>query len=55
MVVDSNLGAPVGAEEGATDSFSDIEGRIAQTWVNVGVLRVLSVYFWHCGRLDPEE
>ena len=48
MAVDSNLGAVVGAEEGAIGSNPGNEGRIAQAWVNVrGGLRVFSVYFWH--------
>ena len=48
VAVDSNLGAVVGAEEGAIDSIPGHEGRIAQAWVNVrGGLRVFSVYFWH--------
>ena len=48
VAVDSNLGAVVGAQEGATDSISGNEGRIAQAWVNVrGGVRVFSVHFWH--------
>ena len=33
--IDSNLGAVVGAEEGAIESIPENEGRIAQAWVNV--------------------
>ena len=33
--IDSNLGAAVGGEEGATESIPGNEGRIAQAWVNV--------------------
>ena len=47
MAVDSNLGAVVGAEEGAIESIPGNEGRIAQAWVNVKVLALR--------RLDPEE
>ena len=48
VAVDSNLGAVVGAKEGAIESIPGNEGRIAQAWVNVrGGLRVFSVYFWH--------
>ena len=35
MAIDSNLGAFVGAEEGAIESIPGIEGRTAQAWVNV--------------------
>ena len=35
IAVDSNLIAVVGVEEGAIDSISGNEGRIAQAWVNV--------------------
>ena len=46
VAVDINLGAVVGAEEGAVVSIPDNEGRIAQAWWNVrGGLRVFSVYF----------
>ena len=46
--VDSNLGAVVGAEEGAIESMPGKEGRIAQAWVNVrGGLRIFSACFWH--------
>ena len=39
--VDSNLGAVVGAEEGAIESIPSNEGKIAQVWVNVrGSMRV---------------
>ena len=46
VAVDSNLGAVVGAEEGATDSISGNEGRIAGAWVErqrrfAGLLSVL--------------
>ena len=45
--VDSDLGAVVGAEEGAINSIPGNEGRIVQSWVNVrGCLRVFSVLFW---------
>ena len=48
VAIDSNLGAVVGAEEGAIESNPGNEGRIAQAWVNVrGGLRIFSVYFWH--------
>ena len=48
VAIDSNLGAVVGAEEGAIGSIPGNEGRIAQSWVNVrGGLRVFAVYFWH--------
>ena len=44
VAIDSNLGAVVGAEEGAIESIPGNEGRIAQAWVNVrGGLRI----FWH--------
>ena len=44
VAVDNNLGAVVGAEEGAIDSISGKQGRIAQVWVNVrGGLRVFLV------------
>ena len=33
VAVNSNLGAVVGAEEGATDSISGNEGRISGAWV----------------------
>ena len=45
---DSNIGAVVGAVEGAIESIPGNEGRIAQAWVNVrGGWRIFSVYFWH--------
>ena len=48
MAIDNNLGAVVGAEEGAIESIQGNEGRIAQAWVNVrGGLRIFAVYFWH--------
>ena len=49
VAVDSNLGAVVGAEEGATDSISGNEGRICRSMGGTfrGGLRVFSVYFWH--------
>ena len=48
VAIDSNLGAIVGAEEGAIESIPGNEGRIAQAWVNVrGGLRIFSVYLWH--------
>ena len=56
VAVDSNLGAVVGAQEGATDSISGNEGRIAQAWLNVrGGVRVFSVYFWHSGGWTPRN
>ena len=56
VAVDSNLGAVVGAEEGAIDSIPGNEGRIAQAWVNVrGGLRVFSVYFWHSEGWTPRN
>ena len=54
VAVDSNLGAVVGAEEGAIDSIPGNEGRIA--WVNVRRgLRVFSVYFWHSEGWAPRN
>ena len=48
VAIDSNLGAVVGAEEGAIESIPGSEVIIAQAWVNVrGGLRMFSVYFWH--------
>ena len=45
--IGSNLGAVVGAEEGAIESVPGKEGRITQAWVNVrGGLRIFAVYFW---------
>ena len=35
VAIDINLGAVVGAEEGAIASISGDEGRIAQAWVKV--------------------
>ena len=35
VAIDSNVGAVVGAEEGAIESIPGNEGRIAQAWVNV--------------------
>ena len=57
VAVDSSLGAVVGAEEGATESIPGNEGRIAQTWVNVGGggSRVFSVYFWHSEGWTPRN
>ena len=56
VAVDSNLGAVVGAEEGAIKSIPGSEGRIAQAWVNVrGALRVFSVYFWHLEGWTPRN
>ena len=57
VAVDSNIGAIVGAEEGAIHSISGNEGRIAQAWVNVrGGLRFFSVFFWHsAGRKTRNE
>ena len=52
MTVDSNLGAVVGAEEGAIGSIPGNEGRIAQAWVNVrGGLRI----FWHSEGWTPRN
>ena len=46
VAVDNNLGAVVGAEEGA----------MAQAWVNVrGGLRIFSVYFWHSEGWAPRN
>ena len=48
VAIDSNLGAVVGAEEGAIESIPGNEGRIAQAGVNVrGGLRIFSVCLWH--------
>ena len=56
VAVDSNLGAIVGAEEGAIESIPGNEGRIAQAWVNVrGGLRIFSVYFWHSEGWTPRN
>ena len=56
VAVDSNLGAVVGAKEGAIDSIPGNEGRIAQVWVNVrGGLRVFSVYFWQSEGWTPRN
>ena len=47
VAIDSNLGAVVGAEEGAIESIPGNEGRIAQAWLNVrGELRIFSVCLW---------
>ena len=35
VVIDSDLGAVVGAEEGAIESIPGNEGRIVQAWVDV--------------------
>ena len=52
VAVDSSLGA----EEGAIDSISGNQGRIAEAWVNVrGGLRVFSVYFWHSEGWTPRN
>ena len=56
VAVDSNLGAVVGADEGAIDSIAGNGGRIAQAWVNVRRrLRVFSVYFWHSEGCTPRN
>ena len=56
MAVNSNLGAVVGAEEGAVVSIPGNEGGLAQAWVNVrGGLRVFSVYFWHSESWTPRN
>ena len=56
VAVDSNLGAVVGAEDGAIDSIPGNEGRIAKAWVNVrGGLRVFLVYFWHSEGWTPRN
>ena len=48
VAIDSNLGAVVGAEEGAIESILGNEGRIAQACLHVrGGLHVFTVYFWH--------
>ena len=48
VAIDSNLGAVVGAQEGAVESIPGHEGRLARAWVNVrGGLRIFAVYFWH--------
>ena len=48
VAIDNNLGASVGAEEGAIESIPGKGGGIAQAWVNVrGGLRIFAVYFWH--------
>ena len=48
VAIDSNLGAVVGAEEGAIESIPGNERRNAQARVNVrGGLRIFSVYYWH--------
>ena len=55
LEVDSNLGAVVGANEGAVASIWGTEGRVAQAWVNVkGGLRFLGVHL-AIRRLDSEE
>ena len=55
VAVDSNLGAVVGAEEGAIDSIPSNDGRIAQAWVIVrGGLRVFSVS-WHSEGRTPRN
>ena len=55
VAIDSNLGAVVGKEEGAIESFPGSEGRIAQAWVNVrGVLRIFGV-FLAFRRMDAEK
>ena len=54
--VDSNLGAVVGAEEGAFVSIPGNEGRIAQAWMNVrGGLRGFLGVLLALRRLDPKE
>ena len=46
----------MGAEEGAIDSISGNEGRVAQAWVKVrGGLRFFSVYFWHSEGWTPRH
>ena len=56
MAIDSNLGAVVGAEEGAIESIPGNEGRIAQARVNVrGGLRVFSAFFWHAEVWTPRS
>ena len=56
VAVYSNLGAVVGAEEGAIDSISGNEGRIAQAWVRVrGGFRVFSVYFSYSEGWTPRN
>ena len=56
VAIDSNLGAAVGAEEGAIESIQGNEGRIARAWVIVrGGLRIFSVYFWHSEGWTPRN
>ena len=56
LAVDSNLGAVVGAEEGAIESIPGKEGRIAQARVYVrGGLHLFSVYFWHLEGWTPRN
>ena len=56
MAIDSNLGAVVGAEEGAIESIPGYKGRIAQARVNVrGGLRIFFVYFWHSEGWTPRN
>ena len=56
VAIDSNLGAVLGAEEGALESISGNEGRFAQAWVNVrGGLRIFSVYLSHSEGWTPRK
>ena len=56
VALDSNLGAVVGAKEGAVESFPGNEARIAQAWINVrGGMRVFSIYFWHSEGWTPRN
>ena len=49
VVVDNNLGAVIGEEEGAVTSIPGNERRIAQAWVNVrGAMRIFS-----CRKVGP--
>ena len=56
VAVDSNLGAVVGAEEGAVESIPGNEGRIAPAWVTVrGGMRVFSGNFQHSEGWTPRN
>ena len=56
VAIGSNLGAVVGAEEGAIESIPGNEGRPAQAEVNVrGGLRIFSVYFWRSEGWTPRN
>ena len=54
VVVDSNVGAVMGKEDGAAESIPGNEGSIAQAWVNVrGDMRVLRTNL-ALGRFGPQ-